>query len=213
MPRLLVVSLHLPLTAVPGSHTSFGDACLEAKSPSSVASAEASYTFPRSSSSSSGSTKEQLQWRLEKSTLHNGGLHNALDSVGGSLGEIIRIGSLGMPPSELCQAAREQLTEQLRAEHSCVPVWIETEVSFKHYELLCKQIIWPTMHYCVPDYPKSQGWEWDCWGAYIQVCNIFLDVILQVYQPGDIGMCMHASPSSSRVPFVVINTLHHHRCP
>lgn len=54
-------------------------------------------------------------------------------------------------PARELDALRSSLREQLMAEKSCVPVFVDKHVSFGHYEGFCKSNIWPLFHYIMWD--------------------------------------------------------------
>lgn len=54
-----------------------------------------------------------------------------------------------------------------------------------HYNRYCKQILWPTFHYQIPDNPKFKSWENESWDHYIAVNKAFADAIVSQYKRGD----------------------------
>ncbi len=100
------------------------------------------------------------------------------------------IGQLGgqIKTSQLSQSVRERLSERLVRDHDCVPVFVPDAEHDGHYRRFCKEILWPTMHYILPDYTKSKVDEHETWQHYVAVNRLFCDAIVAQYQPGDVGM-------------------------
>ena len=84
------------------------------------------------------------------------------------------------------------------AQKQSIPVFITDANLEGHYNRYCKQIIWPTFHYQVPDNPKFKVWEKDSWEHYIAVNRAFADVIVSQYKRGDasLGKRLSSSPCS-----------------
>ncbi|RKP13453.1 glycosyltransferase family 20-domain-containing protein [Piptocephalis cylindrospora] len=53
------------------------------------------------------------------------------------------------------------------------------------YDRFCKQALYPLMHYSLPEYPTSLGWEKAAWKAYVNLNQCFADRILDLHQEGD----------------------------
>src|SRR5271169_2284168 len=66
-----------------------------------------------------------------------------------------------------------------------IPVFISDADLEGHYNRYCKQIIWPTFHYQIPDNPKFKHWENSSWEHYIAVNRAFAEVVVSQYKRGD----------------------------
>lgn len=54
-----------------------------------------------------------------------------------------------------------------------------------HYAHYCKTILWPIMHYQVPDHPKSKAYADHSWEFYRNVNQAFADQVVSSYKRGD----------------------------
>lgn len=87
-------------------------------------------------------------------------------------------------PGQLSGAAdsRDVLTETLRAEHGCEPVFIDDdEVYDRFYTGYANSTLWPLLHYMT----ERARFEPDWFGAYEEVNRRFADVVLETARPGD----------------------------
>jgi trehalose-6-phosphate synthase len=50
------------------------------------------------------------------------------------------------------------------------------------------QVLWPALHYAIPDAPKTKSfYESESWAQYQAVNERFADAIAEVYEDGDIS--------------------------
>ena len=71
-------------------------------------------------------------------------------------------------------------------EHDCIPVFTTATEAHNHYNVFCKQTLWPIFHYALSYFtgvkPDSNSWK-----DYCTVNQKFADVIIQNYKPDDIS--------------------------
>ena len=87
----------------------------------------------------------------------------------------------------LSPSQKEQLSSLLYEEHGCIPVFVDHEVSYGHYEGYCKSILWPLIHYLIWPHPPTNGLkEKQFWADYQRVNRVFAGAVLGVYEQGDL---------------------------
>jgi trehalose 6-phosphate synthase/phosphatase len=75
-------------------------------------------------------------------------------------------------------------------EQACVPVWIPDAEFESCYDEFCHQVLWPCLHYAIPDAPKTKMfYESASFKQYVAVNQRFADTIAANYQDGDISTC------------------------
>ncbi|KAL0567563.1 Trehalose-6-P synthase/phosphatase complex subunit [Marasmius crinis-equi] len=143
----------------------------------------------------------------------NGGLKNALDSVsrditptqsptaarrpghsrGNSLQSVSKlkeklwIGTLGAKTDGFSDRLKRNIDARLRKEHDCEAVWVGDEEFEGCYDEFCHQVLWPALHYAVPDAPKTKMfYESAAYKQYVSVNKAFAEKIAEVWQEGDI---------------------------
>lgn len=83
---------------------------------------------------------DRVKWHITTNPHANGGLRNAVNSVGNRLKEKLWIGVLGTPTDKFDKELRDDINQKMRREVSSVPVWIpDTEFS-KCYDEFCHQV-------------------------------------------------------------------------
>ncbi|KAJ3754916.1 glycosyltransferase family 20 protein [Lentinula raphanica] len=128
----------------------------------------------------------------------NGGLKNAIDSVAaammrayGQSNEFSRlwIGCLGSKTDNWSLKLREKVEEALPRQEGGVevPVWVEDDDFEGCYDEFCHQVLWPALHYAVPDAPKTRlFYESASYKQYVSVNWAFARRIGEVWRAGDI---------------------------
>ena len=54
--------------------------------------------------------------------------------------------------------------------------------------LVVDQVLWPALHYAIPDAPKTKSfYESASWAQYVAVNQKFADTIVENYEEGDIS--------------------------
>ncbi|GEQ72110.1 hypothetical protein JCM33374_g5796 [Metschnikowia sp. JCM 33374] len=65
---------------------------------------------------------------------------------------------------------------------NCESVSIDDLTFQGHYKSFCKQILWPTLHYQIPDDPKSKAFEEHSYHFYKQANQLVADKIVESYK-------------------------------
>ncbi|KAG9012855.1 hypothetical protein FRB94_005001 [Tulasnella sp. JGI-2019a] len=133
---------------------------------------------------------EYTPWQIEASSHGNTGLFNALNSVGDIVQKKLWVGIIDSPTDDFSEDLRVDLELKYHSQHDSVPVWI-TDAEFGGcYDVYCHQVLWPTLHYAVPDAPKTRANLYDSksFEQYAAVNRKFADTIISSYQEGDIIM-------------------------
>ncbi|CAI1653343.1 hypothetical protein SEUBUCD646_0M03970 [Saccharomyces eubayanus] len=131
---------------------------------------------------------KHLPWTIVDSDKGNGSLKNAVNIAVAekTVKEPVSwVGTMGIPtdelPHEVCQKITKKLEHDFNS-HSVVTDDITFKGAYKNY---AKQILWPTLHYQIPDNPNSKAFEDHSWDYYQKVNQKFADKIVAVYRPGD----------------------------
>ena len=128
------------------------------------------------------------QYHVEPNS-HGNGLTNAVNSLEGRLRRKHWVGTLGTNTDLFKDALRLDIDHRLAEEYDSSPVWIPDDEFTQYYDNFCHQVLWPCLHYVVPDAPKTQtvyggsGYE-----QYVSVNQRFADTIVANYQEGDISV-------------------------
>lgn len=139
------------------------------------------------SSSRHDSYSLSQRWHVENNPHCNGGLKNALESVGGRLRRKLWVGTLGANTDSFKESFKRNIDWRMREEHGSLPVWIPDSEFASCYDEFCHQVLWPCLHYAVPDAPKTKSfYESASFKQYVAVNQRFADAIVSAYQDGDI---------------------------
>ncbi|KAL8507751.1 hypothetical protein ACS0TY_018337 [Phlomoides rotata] len=128
--------------------------------------------------------KTQDSWSLEISA---GGLVSALRGVKDF--EAQWIGWAGVSVKD--EMGQKLLTDEL-AEKRCIPVFLDDEIVDQYYNGYCNNILWPLFHYLgLPqeDHLATTRSFQSQFEAYKKANQMFADVVIKHYQPGDIVWC------------------------
>lgn len=127
-------------------------------------------------------------YKIESNPQCNGGLKNAIDSVGNKLRKKLWIGTLGSALADVDRGELKQgISSKLRGEHESEVVWIDHGVFERMYDGFCHQVLWPALHYAVPDAPKTKlFYESGHWPDYVAVNRLFAKKIAEIWREGDI---------------------------
>ena len=69
-----------------------------------------------------------------------------------------------------------------------MPVWISDAEFSGGYDTYCHQVLWPSLHYILPDRPKgTTRYESSSFAQYRAINERFAEEIVKVYEPGDIS--------------------------
>ena len=130
----------------------------------------------------------KADWSIVPSHKCNTGLKNAVNTA---IFEktfnqpVIFYGTLGVPTDVLPENVLNNVTGTLKDEFNCEAV-ISDDITFKGaYKNFCKEILWPTFHYQIPDNPKSKAFEDHSWNHYKALNQKFADKIIENYSEDD----------------------------
>ncbi|AJS79165.1 Tps3p [Saccharomyces cerevisiae YJM1208] len=131
---------------------------------------------------------KHLPWTIVDSDKGNGSLKNAVNIAVAekTVKEPVSwVGTMGIPTDELPHEVCHKISKKLEQDFSSFPV-VTDDITFKGaYKNYAKQILWPTLHYQIPDNPNSKAFEDHSWDYYQKVNQKFSDRIVSVYKPGD----------------------------
>lgn len=90
------------------------------------------------------------------------------------------VGVMAMPSDEVLQKVLDEITIKLDAKN-CDAVW-PLDLTFSGaYLQFCKQILWPTLHYQIPDDPKSKAFEDHLWKYYRDFNQMVADKAVELF--------------------------------
>ncbi|KAI6134411.1 hypothetical protein EV401DRAFT_1908634, partial [Pisolithus croceorrhizus] len=95
-------------------------------------------------------------WRLSPNTHCNGGLKNAVDSAKDGLPRRLWVGTFGSNTDGFGSEMRTNVDKCVRYMCDSVPVWIPGSEFEICYDEFCHQVLWPCLHYAVPDAPNTK---------------------------------------------------------
>ncbi len=131
------------------------------------------------------------QYHIEPNPHSNGGLTNAVNSLEGRLKRKRWVGTLGTNTDYFGQPLRQNIDQRMIEEYDSNPVWIPDAEFTQSYDNFCHQVLWPCLHYVVPDAPKTKSfYESSSYKQYVLVNQRFADTIVANYQDGDISACL-----------------------
>ncbi|EIW74943.1 glycosyltransferase family 20 protein [Coniophora puteana RWD-64-598 SS2] len=143
-------------------------------------------TAARNSSASDDGMVE-VPWHTESNSHCNGGLKNAIDAVRDRLSDKMWVGTLGTKTDDFSDVLRKDVDMRMSEGWKSVPVWIPDNEFESCYDEFCHQVLWPALHYAVPDAPKTKlFYESGSFKQYQAVNQRFADVIIANYKEGDI---------------------------
>ncbi|KAF8063976.1 alpha,alpha-trehalose-phosphate synthase [Lyophyllum atratum] len=128
-------------------------------------------------------------WFIEPNSHCNGGLKNAIDSVGGKLKRKLWVGTLGTSTDTFPPSLRTAIDHKMAAlpQHPSLPVWIPDAEFQGCYAEFCHQVLWPCLHYAIPDAPKTKMfYESASYKQYVAVNQRFADAIVAAHRDGDV---------------------------
>ncbi|KAK6204263.1 regulatory subunit of alpha,alpha-trehalose-phosphate synthase [Scheffersomyces amazonensis] len=133
---------------------------------------------------------ESAPWNIQFADKGNISLTKAikLSQETGDIDKVTWIGTISMPSDEVPKQVIENIADSLSKDYHCEAVF-PNDITFQgHYKSFCKQILWPTFHYQIPDNPKSKAFEDHSWGHYKLLNQLVADKIVQVYQRENINL-------------------------
>lgn len=91
------------------------------------------------------------------------------------------VGTLSMPSDVVPDHVIQDIAQLLKEDYNSDVVF-PNDLTFQgHYKSFCKQILWPTLHYQIPDDPKSKAFEDHSWGHYKLLNQLVADKVVEVY--------------------------------
>lgn len=130
---------------------------------------------------------EKSPWSITDYGKGNGGLRNAITFAleEHELKLVKWVGTVGMATDLLSPHLKQNIHEKLQNEYNSLAVFTDDFTFQGHYKNFCKLILWPTLHYQVPDDAKSKAFEDHSWKYYKAMNEAFADEIVKTYTPGD----------------------------
>jgi trehalose-6-phosphate synthase len=127
-------------------------------------------------------------WHIQPNPHCNGGLNNAIHSVEGRLKRKLWVGTLGTHTDGYKESLKRNVDRRMLDQCESIPVWIPDGEFEKCYDEFCHQVLWPALHYAIPDAPKTKSfYESASYSQYMAVNQRFADVIVANYREGDIS--------------------------
>ena len=123
-------------------------------------------------------------WQIEKGEKDNSFLVNATD-LATEKGRIVNqrwVGALSLICDEIPEKVLNDISDKLKQDYACDAVFIDDQTIQGHYNSFCKQILWPTLHYQIPDDPKSKVYEEHLYNYYKKANQMIADKIVEVYR-------------------------------
>lgn len=117
----------------------------------------------------------------------NGGLKNAVDSVGQRMKKKLWVGTLGTCTDSYSEPLRKDIDRRMLDQRDSLPVWIPDAEFQSCYDEFCHQVLWPCLHYTIPDAPKTKNFfESASYKQYVAVNQRFASAIISQFKEGDI---------------------------
>jgi len=186
-------SSRVPTPAVPNSTQELANPFAASFSPPFLRTKSTRRRTSRSTSASRRSDPQRSprpdSWFLEANPHCNGGLKNAIDSVGPKLTKKLWVGTLGINTDFFSPSIRAAITTKLAAPSKLptLPVWVPDAEFHGAYDEFCHQVLWPCLHYAIPDAPRTKTfYESASYSQYVAVNQRFADAIIAAHQDGDI---------------------------
>lgn len=94
-------------------------------------------------------------------------------------------GTMGIATDELSPETINDIVTTYNTDFNSCPI-VTDDTTFRGcYKNYCKQILWPTLHYQIPDNPLSKAFEDHSWNFYQHVNQQFADKLIEQYNDGD----------------------------
>ncbi|RLV91454.1 Trehalose synthase complex regulatory subunit TPS3 [Spathaspora sp. JA1] len=127
---------------------------------------------------------ETAPWKIVGTEGGNGSLINAVN-LSVQTGVMKRnkwVGILSMPSDDVPDNVKQNISKELSTDYDCEVVFPDDLTFEGHYKSFCKQILWPTLHYQIPDDPKSKAFEEHSWGHYVLMNRLVADKLVETYE-------------------------------
>lgn len=127
---------------------------------------------------------DHAPWQVVKTDKGNGSLINAvhLAQEKGIFKNVKWVGTMSLPSDAIPPKVMESISSELHDKYDCESV-VVNDITFQgHYKSFCKQILWPTLHYQIPDDPKSKAFEEHLYHHYKLLNQLVADKLVETYQ-------------------------------
>lgn len=122
-------------------------------------------------------------WKVTFTDQGNGSLTKAvkLATEQGIIENRKWVGTLSMPSDYVSSKVIDDIAHTLSADYNSDAIFPNDDTFQGHYKSYCKQILWPTLHYQIPDDPKSKAFEAHSWDQYKLLNQMMADKAVEVY--------------------------------
>ncbi|KAI8969653.1 glycosyltransferase family 20-domain-containing protein [Pilobolus umbonatus] len=129
---------------------------------------------------------DNCSWFIKQCSMGNIGLNNSIYSIQEQTPHLSWVGTLGISTDTLSDDAKERINVTFEKAHQCYPIIVSDAVFDGHYNIYCKQILWPYFHYVVQDVSQNRISQDGPWQDYKALNRLFSDRIIRRYREGDI---------------------------
>ena len=91
-----------------------------------------------------------------------------------------------MPTDSLSEEKKAEILGKLDTDFDSLVIYPKDFDFDGHYSHFCKTILWPMLHYQIPDSPKSKAYLDHSWIYYVKINRLFAEKIVKNYKRGDI---------------------------
>ncbi|KAJ1964032.1 hypothetical protein IWQ62_003044 [Dispira parvispora] len=142
----------------------------------------------------SHSSTGEVQWTFTRRRGHTA-MYAGIRSLCEDNPESVHIGSVGVYydadgqkqyPDSLSDELKASLQTVLTEEKQCIPVFLNKQLAYGHYEGYCKSDLWPLLHYIPWDNVADPKKDVHYWDDYLAVNRLYADAVLSTYQEGDV---------------------------
>ena len=92
---------------------------------------------------------------------------------------------VGIPSIDVPEDCQDMLAKYLADQFRCYPVFIDRAQHHGHYDIYCKTVLWPVLHYIVWDRSSNIQMHKEAFSKYCAVNELFAKRIIELYEPGD----------------------------
>ncbi|KAG7664828.1 TPS3 [[Candida] subhashii] len=128
---------------------------------------------------------ETAPWTIQPTENGNGSLTKAVNlSVEAGVNGISStkwVGIIDMPTDDVPSQVKQNIADEMSKEYDCEVVYPDDLTFDGHYRSFCKQILWPTLHYQIPDDAKSKAFEEHSWHHYVLMNQLIANKIVETY--------------------------------
>jgi trehalose-6-phosphate synthase len=113
---------------------------------------------------------------------------------------------VGIPSLDVPGDCQDILAKHLADQFRCYPVFVDHTQHHGHYDVYCKTVLWPVLHYIVWDRSSNIQMHKEAFSKYCAVNELFAKRIIELYEPGDDSKS--AASQSRNVNFKRFSTTH-----